>query len=180
MQLHGRLSLLGSAPVCRDTSSGFVFFRSWTRRVRSRRKKLAFSPDVKQGHYQEYFKLECFLLDPETAACFSCFASLAAILHVLEFGMSELISPLRSQDTSAVFENLQARLREMAADRQTDAVPSPAIKMQVRPSPKMLAESEAEDSVSRVQAEAQRGVDMASVHSGLDPQRVAKLLGLLD
>ncbi|MDR0239878.1 MAG: hypothetical protein LBI88_06580 [Deltaproteobacteria bacterium] len=94
--------------------------------------------------------------------------------------MSELISPLRSLDTSAVFENLQGRLREMIADRQTDAVSSPAVKMQVRPSPKMLAEAEAMDSVSRVQAEAQRGVDMASVHSGLDPQRVAKLLGLLD
>ena len=94
--------------------------------------------------------------------------------------MPELISPFRSQDNTAVFESLQARLREMTAARQTDAVPSPAVKMRVRPSPEMPDEAGAADSVSRVQSEAQRGVDMASVHSGLDPQRVAKLLGLLD
>ena len=94
--------------------------------------------------------------------------------------MSKLISPLRPQDNAAVFENLQARLREMTAARQTDAAASPAVKMQMRPGPKMLKESEATDSVSQVQAEAQRGVNVASVHSGLDPQRVAKLLALLD
>ena len=94
--------------------------------------------------------------------------------------MSESISPLRPQDHSAIFENLQARLREMTAARQTDTIPSHAVTMQVRSNPKMLAEAEAADSVGRVQAEAQRGVDMASVHSSLDPQRVAKLLGLLD
>jgi len=105
---------------------------------------------------------------------------LAVILHALEFGMSELISPLRPQDNNAVFENLQARLREMTIARETDTVPSPAVKKQVRPGPKMPDEAGAADSMSRIQAEAQRGVDMTSVHSGLDPQRVAKLLGLLD
>ena len=94
--------------------------------------------------------------------------------------MSELISPLRPQDNNAVFESLQARLREMSAARQMDAASSPAVKMHVRPSPKMLDEEEAAASVSQMQAEAQRGVDMAAVHNGLDPQRVAKLLGLLD
>ena len=68
----------------------------------------------------------------------------------------------------------------MTAARQADAVFAPAVKMQVRPSPKILDEAEAEASVSRMQAEAQRGIDVASVHNGLDPQRVAKLLGLLD
>ena len=94
--------------------------------------------------------------------------------------MSELIAPLGPKDNSAVFESLQARLREMSAVRQTDAAFSPAVKMQVRPSPKMLDDAEAAAGVNRVQAEAQRGVDMAAVHNGLDPQRVAKLLGLLD
>ena len=94
--------------------------------------------------------------------------------------MSELISPLRPQDNNAVFESLQARLREMRAIRQTDTASSPAVKMQVRPSPKMLDEAEAAAGVSRMQAEAERGVDVAAVHNGLDPQRVAKLLGLLD
>jgi len=94
--------------------------------------------------------------------------------------MSELISPLRPLDNTVIFENLQARLREMTAARQTDTLSAPAVKMQMRPSPKMLDEAEAEAGVSQMQAEAQRGVDMASVHNGLDPQRVAKLLGLLD
>ena len=94
--------------------------------------------------------------------------------------MSELIPPLRPQDSNAILENLQARLREMATARQAEAAPSPAVKMQMRPSPKMLDEAEAAASVSRMQAEAQRGVDVAAVHNGLDPQRVAKLLGLLD
>jgi len=94
--------------------------------------------------------------------------------------MSEVISPLRPQDNSAVFENMQARLREMSAVRKTDAASSSAVKMQVRPSPKMLDEMEAAAGVSRMQEEAQRGVDVASVHKGLEPQRVAQLLGLLD
>ena len=94
--------------------------------------------------------------------------------------MSELISPLRPQDNAAVLESLQARLREMTAARQADAAPSPAVKMQMRPSPKMLDEAEAALSVSQVHAEAQRGADVATVHSGLDPHRVARLLGLLD
>ena len=94
--------------------------------------------------------------------------------------MSELISPLGTQDNAAVFESLQARLREMAAAGRMEAAPLPAVKMRVRPGPKMLDEAEAAASVQQVQAEMQRGADAASVHSGLDPQRVAKLLGLLD
>ena len=94
--------------------------------------------------------------------------------------MSELISAIRPQDNSVMFESLQARLREMSAARQTDAASSPAVKMQMRPSPKMLDEAEAAAGVIRMQEEAQRGVDVAAVHNGLDPQRVAKLLGLLD
>ena len=94
--------------------------------------------------------------------------------------MSELISSLRPQDNNAIFENLQARLREMSAGRQTDAASSPAVKVQMRPSPKMLDEAGALAGVNRMQEEAQRGVDVAAVHNGLDPQRVAKLLGLLD
>jgi hypothetical protein len=77
-------------------------------------------------------------------------------------------------------ESLQTRLREMTGVRQTDAAPSPAVKMQVRPMPRLLDDAEAAGGVSAVQAEAQRGVDVAAVHNGLDPQRVAKLLGLLD
>jgi hypothetical protein len=94
--------------------------------------------------------------------------------------MSDLISPLRPQDNSAVFDILQARLREMTAARQGNAVTSPAVIMQMRPGPAMLDEAEAAASVGQVQAEAQRGVDVTALHSGLDPQRVAKLLGLLD
>ena len=94
--------------------------------------------------------------------------------------MSEMIPPIRSLDNNAVFDSLQARLREMAAARQANAATSPAVKMHMRPSPKMLNEAEAAASVSQMQAEAQRGVDVAAVHNGLDPQRVAKLLDLLD
>ena len=94
--------------------------------------------------------------------------------------MSELISPLRPQDNNTVFESLQARLREMSTVRQTDAASSPAVKMHVRSSPKMLDDTEAAAGVCQMQAEAQRGVDVGAVHNGLDPQRVAKLLGLLD
>ena len=94
--------------------------------------------------------------------------------------MSEVISPLGPRDATTVFEALQARLREMAATRQAGAASSPDVTVQVRPSPKMPDDAEAAASVSRMQAEAQRGVDVAAVHKGLDPQRVAKLLGLLD
>jgi hypothetical protein len=94
--------------------------------------------------------------------------------------MSELISPLHPQDNTAAFESLQIRLREIAATRQMDALSSPAVKMQVRPNPKMLNEAEAAASVNQVQTAMQRGADATNVHSGLDPQRVAKLLGLLD
>ena len=94
--------------------------------------------------------------------------------------MSELLSPLRPQDNTAVFESLQARLRDMLATRQTGVSFSPAVTIQMRPGPKVLDDAEAATSVSQVQAEAQRGADVASVHGGLDPQRVAKLLGLLE
>ena len=94
--------------------------------------------------------------------------------------MSELIAPIRSQDTSAVFEILQARLREMRVAREAEAASSPVVKMPVRPGPKMLDEAEAAAEVSRIQAEAERGMDVTAAHNGLDPQRVAKLLGLLD
>jgi hypothetical protein len=104
----------------------------------------------------------------------------AAIPHALEFDMSELISSLRSQDHGAIFESLQTHLREAAAARQTDTVPSPAVKTRVRPGVTMLDETEAAASMSQVQAEAQNAADMAAVHSGLDPQRVAKLLALLE
>jgi hypothetical protein len=121
--------------------------------------------------------MERFLQNPAAAAVFS----LSRPQYMCwSFAMLELISPLRPQDNSAVFESLQARLREMSAARQTDQSSSPAVTMQVRPSPKMLDDAEATAGVSRMQAEAQRGVDMAAVHNGLDPQRVAKLLGLLD
>ena len=94
--------------------------------------------------------------------------------------MPELISPLRPQDNATVFEQLQASLREMAAARQTDGATSPAVKMQMRPIPKILDEAEAAASVTQVQTGLQRSVDAAGVHSGLDPQRVAKLLGFLE
>ncbi|MDR2695367.1 MAG: hypothetical protein LBC79_03185 [Deltaproteobacteria bacterium] len=93
--------------------------------------------------------------------------------------MSELLSPLRPQDNAALFEGLQARLRAIAAPK-TDPASSPDVMVQVRPSPKMPNDAEAAASVSLMQAEAQRGVNVAAVHKGLDPQRVAKLLGLLD
>jgi hypothetical protein len=94
--------------------------------------------------------------------------------------MSELISPIGPRDAAAVFETLQARLREMAAARKTDAAPSPDVTVQVRPGLQMPDDAEAAAGVGQVQAEAQRGVDVSAVHNGLDPQRVAKLLGLLD
>jgi len=99
---------------------------------------------------------------------------------ILEFDMSELISPLRSQDNIAVLDGLQAHLRKMVTVRQADAVSSSAVKMRAQPSPEMLDEAEAATRVNQMQAEAQRGMDVALAHNGLDPQRVAKLLGLLD
>ena len=94
--------------------------------------------------------------------------------------MSEMLSPCGLSDAAAVFETLQARLREIAAVRQAATAPLPDVTVEVRPIPKMPDDAEAAACVSRMQAEAQRGVDVAAVHNGLDPQRVAKLLGLLD
>jgi hypothetical protein len=122
--------------------------------------------------------VERFLLNPEAAAVFSCAPGRNSTR--LEFAMSEFLSPLRPRDNSVLLEDLQARLREMTIARQAESASSPAVKIQLRPSPRLLDEAEAAASVSRMQAEAERGVDVAAVHNGLDPQRVAKLLGLLD
>jgi len=97
--------------------------------------------------------------------------------------MSDNLSPLRplhSLDAGVIMENLQARLRETVPVRQTEELSSPAVTVQVRPVPKLPDDAEAAAGVSRIQAEAQRGVDVTAVHNGLDPQRVAKLLGLLE
>ena len=94
--------------------------------------------------------------------------------------MSEILAPLRPLDNSVILENMQARLREMAAVRQPEEAFSPAVKVQVRPGPKLPDEAEAAAAVSKVQEEAQRGVDVTAVHNGLDPQRVAKLLEMLE
>ena len=94
--------------------------------------------------------------------------------------MSELFSPIRPQDNAAVFERLQTRLREMSATRQADAPPVPDVAIQLRSGLKILNEVEAMASMGLMQAEVQRGVDVAAVHKGLDPRRVAKLIGLLE
>jgi hypothetical protein len=123
--------------------------------------------------------VERFLLNPAAAAVFSLFPRPQFFMPGSN-AMSDILSPLRPLDNSVLLESLQTRLREMAVVRPRDESSSPAVKIQLRPGPKLLDEAEAAAGVSRVQAEAQRGVDVAAVHNGLDPQRVAKLLGLLD
>ena len=94
--------------------------------------------------------------------------------------MSDPITAIRPQDTPPLMDTLQERSRHIPLAGQPDALSSPAVTVQMRISPQMLEDTGAADSVSQVQAEAQRGVNVVDVHKGLDPQRVAKLIGLLD
>lgn len=48
------------------------------------------------------------------------------------------------------------------------------------PRPTQLNEGEAQNALQNVQDATQHGPNLSSVHKGLDPDRVARLLGLLD
>ena len=61
------------------------------------------------------------------------------------------------------------------------ASPAPALPPAPAPRPTQLDEEQAVAALNEVRQEVQQsGESMADVHSGLDPQRVARLLGLLD
>lgn len=72
----------------------------------------------------------------------------------------------------------EARARKSA---EWAASPAPALPPTPAPRPSQLDEQQAESTLNEVQQEVQQGAEsLANVHTGLDPQRVARLLGLLD
>lgn len=90
------------------------------------------------------------------------------------------ISSMRpfNNDHMPQFAQLQARVQAAQARQASlDAGTSAAVGLQTAmPKPAQLDDSQAQSALASVQ----QATNISSVHSGLDPQRVARLLGLLD
>lgn len=91
--------------------------------------------------------------------------------------MSQALSSLRPLEGALGLEAFRSRAQEQTP---RPAGIEPAVTAHVRPGPKPLSESGAAAALAQVQEQTLGGADMAGAHGGLDPQRVAKLLGLLD
>lgn len=96
--------------------------------------------------------------------------------------MPEALSPSRFFEGTPVQEMFRPRIQEIL--QRPAAMPAgaaaSAVTAHLSPGARSPEDPDATAALSQVQVEARRGADMAGAHSGLDPQRVAKLLGLLD
>ena len=93
--------------------------------------------------------------------------------------MHNMISALRPNEASSLAENFRTLL-EAPPQRHDEKAVTPAVLADVRPGPKPLDDAGAAASIAQVQTQASQGADMLGAHSVLDPQRVARLLGLLE
>ncbi|MDE7064611.1 MAG: pseudouridine synthase [Desulfovibrionaceae bacterium] len=85
-----------------------------------------------------------------------------------------------NNDLMPHFATFRARLQAVR-ERQTGAVTSAAPALEsTPPHPTQLDAAQAQQAMESVQQEARNGSSIAAAHSGLDPQRVARLLGLLE
>ena len=84
-----------------------------------------------------------------------------------------------NNDLMPHFATFRARLQAVR-ERQTGAVTSAAPALESTPPPTQLDAAQAQQAMESVQQEARNGSSIAAAHSGLDPQRVARLLGLLE
>lgn len=84
-----------------------------------------------------------------------------------------------NNDNMPHFAQFQARLQAAQARQASlDSEGSAAVALSsAPPRPAQLDDSQAQDALSTVQ---QQASDITSMHKGLDPERVARLLGLLD
>ncbi len=88
-----------------------------------------------------------------------------------------------NNDILSHFATFQAKLQEKRDSMSAiGAASSAAVALSsTPPSPTSLDDSEAAQAVAMIADEVQAApVSMSAVHSGLDPNRVARLLGLLD
>lgn len=85
-----------------------------------------------------------------------------------------------NNDLMPHFATFRARLQAVR-DRQADAATAAAPALEsMPPHPTHLNAEQAQQAMENVQQEVRNGASIATVHSGLDPQRVARLLGLLE
>lgn len=85
-----------------------------------------------------------------------------------------------NNDLMPHFATFRARLQAVR-DRQTEAATSAAPALQSpSPHPTQLDPEQARMAMETVRQETQNGSSMTTAHSGLDPQRVARLLGILE
>ena len=86
----------------------------------------------------------------------------------------------RNHDMGAIFPTFQERVNSMLpADSQTAA--APVLEETAVVTPHMPTSEEIQQTIAQVEQEAiQQGDELIQMHSGLNAQRVARLLDLLD
>ncbi|MDE5831466.1 MAG: pseudouridine synthase [Desulfovibrio sp.] len=86
----------------------------------------------------------------------------------------------RNHDMGAIFPTFQERVNSMLpADSQTSA--APVLEEKAVVTPHMPTNEEISQTLAQVEREAQQqGEELIQMHSGLNAQRVARLLDLLD
>ena len=95
----------------------------------------------------------------------------------------ELEFRFRNNDLGPVFPTFQERVNAMLPASHADAASSaaPAIEVPAVATPHMLNNEEMTQALAQVEEEAaQHSQELMQAHSGLNEQRVARLLGLLD
>ena len=104
----------------------------------------------------------------------------------------ELEFRFRNNDLGPVFPTFQERVNAMLPVNRAESTPAPAddeagtsaapvLEQTVPGTPHMLNSDEMRQALAQVEQEAvQHSQDLIQVHTGLNEQRVARLLGLLD
>jgi len=95
----------------------------------------------------------------------------------------ELEFRFRNNDMGPLFPTFQERVNAMLPASHADAASSaaPSLETPAAETPHMLNNEEMTQALAQVEEEAaQHSQEMLQAHSGLNEQRVARLLGLLD
>jgi hypothetical protein len=87
----------------------------------------------------------------------------------------------RNNDLAPQFPTFQERVNAMLPTPQGLTAAAPALSEQLPTTPRSLNVEEAAEALAQVESNAlQQGESLLEVHAGLNAQRVAKLLGLLE
>ena len=87
----------------------------------------------------------------------------------------------RNHDLGSYFPTFQERVNSMLPAQSSSEVAAEAIERVKPEAPHFLTNEEVSQTLAQVEAEAaQQSEELIQIHSGLNEQRVARLLGLLD